>query len=537
MKALFTLLVLQFFLLNFQIYSDKNPSAENSNSLVFIRQQIVLEANNIRSYIWNSGVLDQNQNLNNTAGFEWPKNSGKTAIFTTGLTLGAYVNNQLRLSTASYKGEYVPGRCENSIFYTDSTFKLYRVTRGDNQFSNPDWANWGLMVPYGAPFKDVNNNGTYEPVIDLPGINGAAQTIFVCLTDADTNAHTIGEGFSGGTIPLYNEVHFTVWCYDNPGYNDMQFMKWVVINKNTIAWDSTIAAIMSDTDLGNYDDDYIGCDTTRNLGFCYNADNDDPQYGINPPAVGIMFLNCGGANSVLSSFSTFTNVSTSTTVCEYDPVAPQNAYWYLKGYKSDGTPWINIHTMQPTKFVFAYPGWVEGEGRIANCGGQVGGPVIPSSPGDRRFVMNYKPANQRLTPGDSFVIMSSQLIARGNSNLNSLTQLLQAADVAKNLCQNNFVIGINQVSNEIPVKFNLYQNYPNPFNPVTKIKFDLPGNDFVTLKIYDVLGREIELLINEKLNPGTYSVDWDASNYPSGVYFYRLNTERFTQTKKMLLVK
>jgi hypothetical protein len=103
--------------------------------------------------------------------------------------------------------------------------------------------------------------------------------------------------------------------------------------------------------------------------------------------------------------------------------------------------------------------------------------------------------------------------------------------------------GVQKISSEIPNMFSLSQNYPNPFNPVTKIKFDVPldsrlrGNDNVTLKIYDVLGREITTLVNEKLSPGTYEIEWDASNYPSGVYFYKLITADYTETRKMVLVK
>ncbi len=99
-------------------------------------------------------------------------------------------------------------------------------------------------------------------------------------------------------------------------------------------------------------------------------------------------------------------------------------------------------------------------------------------------------------------------------------------------------IGIQNISSTIPEKFELYQNYPNPFNPVTKIKFDIPKNIVVKIKIYDVLGREIEVLVNEKLEAGTYEVNWQASNYPSGVYFYRIESEgEFEKTGKMILLK
>jgi photosystem II stability/assembly factor-like uncharacterized protein len=105
---------------------------------------------------------------------------------------------------------------------------------------------------------------------------------------------------------------------------------------------------------------------------------------------------------------------------------------------------------------------------------------------------------------------------------------------------------IKPLSNTIPESFQLSQNYPNPFNPTTKIMFSVPTfplyergdkGGFVTLKIYDLLGREIITLVNEQLQPGSYEVQWSASNIPSGVYFYRLTTDNFTDTKKMVLIK
>lgn len=96
---------------------------------------------------------------------------------------------------------------------------------------------------------------------------------------------------------------------------------------------------------------------------------------------------------------------------------------------------------------------------------------------------------------------------------------------------------IKNITTEIPIKFSLYQNYPNPFNPETKIQFDIPKTNNILLKIYDITGKEIVTLVNEKLNAGSYSVDWDGSNYTSGVYLYRLAADDFKYTKRMVLVK
>ncbi|MBZ0203992.1 MAG: T9SS type A sorting domain-containing protein [Ignavibacteria bacterium] len=99
------------------------------------------------------------------------------------------------------------------------------------------------------------------------------------------------------------------------------------------------------------------------------------------------------------------------------------------------------------------------------------------------------------------------------------------------------ITGISQNGNTIPNSFSLGQNYPNPFNPSTKIEFAIPHGGFVTLKIYDMLGREVESLLNENMKPGSYNYDFDASHLSSGVYFYRIDTEGFSDVKKMMLIK
>jgi hypothetical protein len=85
--------------------------------------------------------------------------------------------------------------------------------------------------------------------------------------------------------------------------------------------------------------------------------------------------------------------------------------------------------------------------------------------------------------------------------------------------------------------FELFQNFPNPFNPITEIKYVINNESFVTLKIYDLLGREISTLVNEKKSIGTYIINFNASNLSSGIYFYSINAGNFHQTRKMILIK
>jgi choice-of-anchor B domain-containing protein len=109
------------------------------------------------------------------------------------------------------------------------------------------------------------------------------------------------------------------------------------------------------------------------------------------------------------------------------------------------------------------------------------------------------------------------------------------------------LIGLQRNSSDVK-NFSLSQNYPNPFNPITRITFNVPpskgARGIVKLTIYDVLGREVAILVNEQLQPGSYDIEWDGNNYPSGVYFYKLEagtstplSATYTETKKMVLIK
>ncbi len=101
----------------------------------------------------------------------------------------------------------------------------------------------------------------------------------------------------------------------------------------------------------------------------------------------------------------------------------------------------------------------------------------------------------------------------------------------------NSITSISKNQNLVPNTYNLSQNYPNPFNPTTIIEFSIPLTKFVTLKVFDLLGRELSTLVNEEKLPGNYEIKFNGTCYPSGVYFYRLQAGSFSQTKKLILLK
>ena len=112
-----------------------------------------------------------------------------------------------------------------------------------------------------------------------------------------------------------------------------------------------------------------------------------------------------------------------------------------------------------------------------------------------------------------------------------------ASDVILKVYIRPFWVGIQNISGEIPEGFSLMQNYPNPFNPSTKIRFAIPQSGLVKLNVYNAIGQKVTELVNTNLSAGTYESTWDAENAAGGVYFYKLETDGYSETKKMLLIK
>jgi hypothetical protein len=566
------------------IYSRPRVEFLNNNNYFaspsVVQEQVRFDANNIDSWVQNTGIFDQDIRTANTPGLMWPKGSGRFAIFTGGLCIGTYVEGQLLLASASYKGEYAPGYVQLvggvPTPFTNADFRLYKVTSTDS--TSVDYLNWYKMVPYGAPYVDRNNNGQFDQGTDRPGIKNATQTIFVCMTDGFPENHNMSEGFSGGTAPIFSELRLTAWAYSRSSstdpLNDVQFISYVVINKNNKAWNSTFMSIVVDPDIGDAGDDYVGCDTTLNLGYCYNADNSDgtgvpPTYGANPPAAGMDYLlspfeYTGNMNDSvvyydppasnrkivkkgykelgMTSFVYFTNSGSGGIPCETDPALPIEAYRYLMGIKKDGSHWHHPVTKASVQKLFTgnpetLQGWTEFYAVIRNCLGTDSTSTYGSLPGDRRFIFNSGSQTFTVNPGDTQRVMISQMMARGTSNKNSVTVLKNLSVTAQILADQNFPIGVTNISTIVPAKYELMQNYPNPFNPTSTIKFAISKFSDVKIVVYDAMGREVQTLVNQKLQPGTYETSIDGSQLSSGVYFYKLITEKYSETKKMVLLK
>ncbi len=348
------------------------------------------------------------------------------------------LNGNLRQAMCSYKGEYRSGQIIGGTPQIPATLnKIWKVSAGDNCLVSLDWANWGMIVPYGAPYRDMNNNGQYDACTDIPGMRNATQTIFMALTDGFPASHSPGEGFGGGTLPLNADLKITAYTYGDTTLNDVQFIKYDLINRGSVAWNNVYMALTGDFDLGDANDDYLAMDSTRNMWIGYNGDNQDgsgqpPTYGLNPPAVGMRILKFP-VNKTVVPYDTLKTQTGAYFVCngcgappcENDPNGePLGAYTMMKGFKKDGSKWMNplFTPPKPVKFVFTgepepNTGWTELKGSIRNCGGDTGVYQPVNSPSDRRFLLGMGKDNFTMNPGDSQTIVVAQLIARGTSKI------------------------------------------------------------------------------------------------------------------------
>jgi hypothetical protein len=235
---------------------------------------------------------------------------------------------------------------------------------------------------------------------------------------------------------------------------------------------------------------------------------------------------------------------------------PVGAYNYMKGYKTDGTSFLDptYTPYRKTKFVFSgdpetNAGWTPSKGFVLNCNGADTGNIIFLSGWDTKFQISTGAGNFKMMPKDTQNIYYSQLIAEGNTNKNSVTKLKSLSYSAKTI----FKLGIqgeieNNCTNPaaiIPSDFSITQNFPNPFNSQTVIRYTSPRSAYIKISVYDLLGKEIVVPVNGQTPAGYHEVNVSALNLSSGIYFYRMqvvdntvsNALKLGRVYKMVVVK
>lgn len=391
------------------------------------------------------------------AGLEWPKGSGKTAVFTAGIwIIGRHgPTDSLRTAVQYYQTEFKPGPILGTFNTTtndpsvaadpnDPRYRVYKINRTDSlSGGNPDYDEWPGNL--GAPYVDVNSNGVWDPGLDKPEFSGNQQ-LWVVYNDVNPQAHAN----TGVTAPMGIEVQALYFGFDRPGVlENTMFVKWLIINKSDAEYRDIYFSMWSDTDLGDANDDLSGVDTTLDLAFVYNGDDFDGGslgYGDRPPADGFLLLEGPivpgeatdsaklrgvwrkGFRNLRAVAYVQTDGSPFTDPYLGDKRFARTAYGYLQGLNgSTGQPIIDPTTNRTSTFVFsgdpvAGIGWLPGDSNV--------------HPSDLRNMLSTGPFT--LAVGDSQEVVGAFLIAQGNNRLSSVTELKRAACNVRNFYESGF---------------------------------------------------------------------------------------------------
>ena len=458
--------------------------AQQSPSSYF--SQDVLDINNVNTSVGPGSMfwdLDD-------ARYEVPKGSNKHSIFAHDLWIGGVDDGGvLRLAAQTYRqngDDYWPGPVSDSIYHNDANMgqwdRVWKIDRSvveeyqtafftnDPTYIIPDiilnWPSHGDVSmgqsPYLAPFIDANNNGIYEPYQgDYPDIKGD-QAIYIIKNDVgdvhtESNAEQIGL-----------EIHIMYYAYRCDNYPELDhtvFAKTTLYNRGMHNLNNAYIGTWTDMDLGNYEDDYVGCNVGLDLGYSYNGDNDDEGangYGINPPAQGLVYL-----NGSMDKFMYYNNDGTPTG----NPQSSTGYYNYLRGIWQDNVP-----------ITYGGDGHGSGAGTTTSlCDYMFPGTtdvnfttpwsevIAGNTPADRRFLMSNGPFT--LSAGQSYTLEYAFVFAWDSTNTNG---------------------------GSLPLLFNYTQNIQDFYDgvltlPCTNVNAVNDVSDLSKarlVKIIDVLGRE-----------------------------------------------
>ncbi len=494
---------------------------------------------------------------------------GVRVIYSAGFMMSGKTNGEIwsnGMATSKRIEDYVSGTID------DTSTAVYVVKSSDPPFGE-SWQNWGEAVARGAYFYDGDGDGVYNPVDlngngqwdlneDCPDILGDV-TVWSVYNDGVPSEDRAFTDVS----PQGIEIRQTVWTKYGEDYNkNVYYIRYSIVNRGTVAdtLKDVYFGLWADNDVGYFLDDLIGCSVPTRSGYTYNS-GDDEYFGGSAPVVMTTLLQgpyrytgnpddeatnnmgnilgvrriSGAVNDTMTSF--IQNVS-SNPIPEDPPNNKEEARNYLLGLNPSGK------VVDPCN-------WIFGDVLGVDCSTIDGHFMYSGNPYDSTGWINTFPWNQeQMLNTGSFGLVKDQPVdiiaayhfSKGESSLQSVALGLEKA---QELSDNFFPDSSNGNGNDLPVKFKLEQNYPNPFSakgaPATTISYVIARSEAtrqspelsVQLAVYDILGRKVATLVNEKQAPGKYYVKFDGSKLSSGVYFYTLRAGEFTATKKMILMK
>ena len=532
------------------------------NQHLFSQEIVTVDRNNISMPIKNNGVIND-PSLESFVNYK-----GKKIINNAGFYLSGYANDSLWVNGSALLGrslDYLPGLYNH--IQGDTTNRIYKVSIDDPPFGDK-WKEWKNAVALGAKYFDGDGNGNYDPI--------------------DHNGNGIWEPDEDRPDLLYDETYFTV--YKDSRSPDLRYIKNVdpigieirqtvfvsssveelsntifirySINNTGLIADTlkdVVFSIFTNPEIGYpYLDDLIGCDTTLQSGFVYN-DGDDDIWGENAPSVFYTILQgpIKFTNNIKDSARVnYGNLLGSKVIPKSENIkfaSHRPNYRFVPSFIDDPTTnkFIQRNLMlgklaDGTEFDPCLNYW----SKVLNDDCKKINP---------RFTYSGDPVKETgwLFTGQiwQFQLISTDLfdlikyepqdiiiaytVGQDKDPLSSITAARERVRFVFDEYNHNFPNSFTPLNyNEIyPKQFSLSQNYPNPFNPTTIIEYQVSSSKKVSLKVYDILGREVRSLVNEVKAPGNYEVTFDASRLASSVYFYRLTAEEFVQTKKMILLR
>lgn len=550
----------------------------------------VLSVTGIRASANLPGSLSGIQKLNSAvktgaSNFDIP--DGKDFKFPGGFYLSGRSNGKpwANGTPSEYEpGDYLPGpvgaSASDNHYYGDIT---YMVKEQDSAFGQ-SWIMWKMAVAAGADFYDGDKDGIYNPVDknnngvwdrneDRPDACGEATYWRVdndCLAQTQRKFNDVERQF----IDIQRTATISSI---RGGRMPMIYVRFRIINtgKKAETLDSVYFSIVSPSITVEGSNYLAGCDTSAGSMFAYST-KDDAFY-TNPPCYLISFLQ-GPLASVPGVSFIDRNLNG-----VFDPEVDRPI---KKGYNKrgrfkglDSIP--GSMNLDMASFTPYYPGAVshgepntQFELRNYMLGGltRTGAPIDPCGwsygnaallPGcenlNPKFLYSGNPIENRgwlnTVTGREVLMMSTgpfklqknvpqdiyvtYVIGQGSSPTNSIVMAVDNTIEGRRFFDRNLgEIPLDVEDGNVTInKFELSQNYPNPFNPVTKIRYSVADFGRVTLKVYDLLGKEVAQLVNEEKNPGMYEITFDASLLATGVYFYRLQSGSISLSKKLLLVK
>lgn len=527
-----------------------------------------LDINKVKAKITNRG--DMFWDFMNSPKYEVPKGECKNAIFANALWIGGYSNQNLHVAAMTYRqsgSDFYPGALDTTTASCDTARsnqwdKIWKVNRTDiekfkqmyasglvnnGSYKIPaDIMNWPAHgnasyneAKYLAPFVDVNSDGFYNPMQgDYPDIKGD-QALFYIFND-HTNLHTETAG-----RPLGIEVHAMAYAYncDSIAENDSSqalnyttFYRYKIINRSQHTYDSTRVGIWTSNELGNYDDDYAGCNPKENMAFVYNSDNYDETpfgYGENPPMLSYLLLdghpaendgkdndNDGiideaGEKMLLNKFLVYNNDFTYSG----NPSEAVHYYYYLGGrWKNNkqvtyGNRGTDISSA-PADFMYPDNPYDTSAGKWNENTAQ------PKYGMQRTFVMSS--GGFTLAPGEETVLEYAIVYSRDekapNGRNTSLKKNYQYTHAIRNFYNNQSFPSCANASSAIkPALTNLQLSiYPNPASTSVYINYKT-SNINCFYQLIDAQGRTIQ---NGKFMNGS---EISIANVKPGLYFLQLN--------------